>query len=114
MRVSAAVVASHLRAWANDHTHTTDTAWVGDRAAGHGPGEGDRLHEATPRRREWMSTAHGFDALGRVQPGADPHEVASHAFDNRLNALGLADWLASRRAKPDAKDKVLRLLEGAW
>lgn len=87
------VTASRLREWANSNQHQTPPAWVGDRANGCRAGDGDQLRTGTPRNREWASTAHGFDALGRVQQGAEPHELVAHVFDNRLNALGLAEWL---------------------
>lgn len=87
------VTAASLRAWANSADHQAPPAWVGDRGSGHSPGDGDQLRSETPRRREWLSTAHGYDSLGRVQQGADPHDLVEHVFDNRLNALGLAEWL---------------------
>lgn len=104
------VTAARLRAWANSANHQAPPAWVGGRGSGHSPGDGDQLRSETPRRREWLSTAHGYDSLGRVQQGADPHDLVEHVFDNRLNALGLAEWL--ERKGPN-RARVVTLL-GGW
>lgn len=103
------VTASRLREWANSSNTQAPPAWVGDRGAGWwppttGPGPSDRRTTA-----EWGSTAYGFDSLGRVRHGADPHDLVAHVFDNRLNALGLAEWL-ERGGK--GSFRVVALLKG--
>lgn len=104
--------ASRLREWANSNQHQAPPAWVGDRANGYTAGDGDQLRTETPRNREWASTAYGFDALGRVQHGADPHDLVAHVFDNRLNALGLAEWL--ERKGPNRARVAVMLGGWAW
>lgn len=47
--------------------------------------------------------------MGRVRHGADPHDLVAHVFDNRLNALGLAEWL-ERGGK--GSYRVVALLKG--
>src|SRR5690606_2155626 len=101
--------ASRLREWANSSDVQAPPAWVGDRGAGWwpptvGPGPSERRTTS-----EWGSTTYGYDSLGRVRHGANPQDLVAHVFDNRLNALGLAEWL---ERKGPGRARVVAMLGG--